>query len=146
MLLLKPRSQRNRIADDHRRAAVPVPSARDQSDKIPPHVGNDFAELYDAWWALPSLARVKFSEQRSIFEHPIVVHGDRYDVYPVAELAVTCDAQHVIEQPDLGLTQTPGATESPLEKDSLRYAVTRDQLHVSLEHSVIKLFAILAAN
>src|SRR2546423_12249834 len=146
MLLLKPRSQRNRIADHHRRAAIALPSARGQSDKIPPHVGNDFAELYDARWTFPSLARVKFSEQRSIFEHPIVVHGDRYDVYPVADLAIAGDAQHVIEQPDLGLTQTPVATESPLEKDSLRHAVTRDQLHVSLEHSVKKLFAILAAN
>src|SRR5689334_6606354 len=64
----------------------------------------------------------------------------------VGQLAIAGNTNHVIEQPDLRPTEPAVATESALEKDSLRNAVAGDQLYVLLEHGVIQLLAVFAAH
>ena len=59
---------------------------------------------------------------------------------------ITRDAEHVVEQSDLRRLEAPVAREAALEKDSLRHALARDELHVSLEHRVVQRLAILPAD
>src|SRR5687768_9967061 len=62
VLLVDPRSERHWLSDHDRRAAVPLPPARNQAREIPPCVAKNLAELHVAGRALPSLTRIELTE------------------------------------------------------------------------------------
>src|SRR2546427_862208 len=81
-----------------------------------------------------------------MLEHTIVIDCDRHDVESATQRWIASDANHVVEQTDLRFAELSVATQSTLEKDSLRDAVARDQLDVSLEDGVIESLPIFSAN
>ena len=64
---------------------------------------------------------------------------ERYD-------GIARDAEDVVEQPDLRRLEAAVAREPALEKDSLRHALARDELHVALEDRVVQRLAVFSSH